>query len=73
MTGPDHYRQAERLLAEAELAGAGTIAYGQLLTTAAVHAALAQAAAAGLQESVPLADWQAWHEAAGAKAREPAR
>ena len=67
MTGPQHYQEAERLVAgvlegrydESERPGS------ELLAIAAVHVTLAQAAATALGAS--LADSRAWIEAAGTK------
>lgn len=69
MNGPAHYREAERLLESGEYGE-----YGEQGDTAAaqVHATLALAAATALIDggvgdgcSMPHADWEAWHAAAG--------
>jgi hypothetical protein len=65
MTGPEHYRMAERLL-ERIAASTSSAAdfYAQTLAEAHVHATLALAAATGI--SWPsLAEGAAWQEAAG--------
>lgn len=72
MTGPEHYRKAEALLADAERysrAGAGV---GEMVSVAQVHATLALAAATGLtrERVLPLADYKAWSKAAGEKHEE---
>lgn len=64
MTGPEHYAEAERLLAlagnPAQLDSAG------LTARAAVHAALADTAVLALSErdSMPVPDRQAWQSVA---------
>jgi hypothetical protein len=73
MTGPQHYQEAERLLALAGSEGAGSagpfISYDEqaalTLADAQVHATLAQAAATALGERD--GDVQAWVKAAGTK------
>ena len=60
MNGPDHYREAERLLAEAESweePGSGALWYVEL---AKLHTALAQVAATALNS-----DGREWAEVAG--------
>lgn len=62
MTGPEHYREAERLLER------GT---AESITEADVHATLALAAATALMhddDSTMPEDFTAWREAAGAPA-----
>ncbi|MFJ9012283.1 hypothetical protein [Streptomyces canus] len=73
MTGPEHYREAERLLADAGVEGAeGTyFVRPESLAAAQVHATLALAAATALSDparSAPRAtvpEWDAWQKAAG--------
>jgi hypothetical protein len=62
VTGAEHYREAERILAEtpADQLRAGAIALAQ------VHATLAVAACLGLSASLPMPDQAEWREAAGA-------
>jgi hypothetical protein len=62
MTGPDHYRAAERLLEEAESAGESSSKAMWCLELAKLHVALAQVAAAALNS-----DGREWAEAAGRK------
>ena len=70
MTGPEHYREAERLLAEAGAEGAeGTyFVRPESLAAAQVHATLAHAAATALSGThsgaMPAADFEAWRCAA---------
>ncbi|WP_445520521.1 hypothetical protein [Streptomyces sp. NEAU-174] len=45
MTGPEHYREAERLLAEADNIAEQGGDMGEMIAAAQVHATLAQAAA----------------------------
>ncbi|MBZ4322491.1 hypothetical protein [Streptomyces huiliensis] len=45
MTGPEHYREAERLLFEAEFAKGGLDIQRHMVTKALVHATLAHTAA----------------------------
>ncbi|MFF6904558.1 hypothetical protein ACFY9Q_01280 [Streptomyces sp. NPDC012389] len=54
MTGPQHYREAERLLAEARHEGADGVAYVRLenIAAAQVHATLALAAATAVDTGV---------------------
>jgi hypothetical protein len=68
MNGPDHYRAAEKFLAEAEKdasLGEPIPRAAWSLKLATVHAALAQAAASALGQS--RADELAWADAAGTK------
>ena len=81
MTGPDHYREAERLLAEAREAvapkrsayplepGEPTSAerYERAMTEAQIHATLALAAATAIGASGT--EGRAWTDAAGTKPR----
>lgn len=76
MTGPEHYQEAERLLATA-YEGTNTTYEGEnaeaarAITEAGVHATLALAAATALSDpsrSAPRAtvpEWDAWQKAAG--------
>jgi hypothetical protein len=74
MTGPEHYREAERLLSEAGVGGAeGTyFVRPESLAAAQVHATLAAAAATALGSTrtgaMPAADYEAWRAAAGDEA-----
>lgn len=80
MTGPEHYREAERLMAqfddEIEIdSGAVATAIAHIhaiMTSAQVHATLALAAATALRTTEGLlgGDWQAWYRAAS---EQPAR
>lgn len=69
MTGPEHYRKAERLLRN-EYRTDRSIAEAQ------VHATLALAAATALSDPTrsaaraPLPEWNAWKQAAGVAAQE---
>jgi hypothetical protein len=81
VTGPEHYREAERFAAEADtypdadlgwkgnLDGEERIRYRMAdLAAAQVHATLALAAATALTgdpDGLPAADWVAWGTAAG--------
>jgi hypothetical protein len=81
MTGPEHYREAESLLAGRHFPAdpdTGDSAYtypptAEDIAAAQVHATLALAAATALSEptrSAPRAtipEWDAWHAAAGVK------
>jgi hypothetical protein len=74
MTGPEHYREAERLLEHAstmldtdvhpgdrgELVGRQVV----IVAMAQAHAALADAAVAGLSAHLDTADTQAWRRVA---------
>lgn len=67
MTGPEHYREAERLLAEA-FDDSETASAKEILAEAQVHATLALAAATALNvasgSAMPDPDWLAWRDAA---------
>jgi len=68
MTGPEHFRRAELMLAEG---ARGSIRESYLLAAAQAHATLALAAATALSrpaEGLPSADWKAWLSAAGVSA-----
>ncbi|MGW4075921.1 hypothetical protein ACWELB_20825 [Streptomyces asiaticus] len=79
MTGPEHYREAERLLAEADNIAEQGGDMGEMIAAAQAHATLALAAAtaqAALIDSehfsgMPEADVKAWYEAAGTRAKKP--
>jgi hypothetical protein len=68
MTGPEHYAEAERLLALADRHGKG-VTYGQewalTLTAAQVHATLALAAATAVGTAGP--DGHAWADIAATR------
>ncbi|TQS30003.1 hypothetical protein [Microbispora sp. KK1-11] len=72
MSGPEHYRKAEEILAEAENADPraerGDIAL--LLSFAQLHATLALAAATAMNDhdgGMSNADFNAWDKVAGVK------
>jgi hypothetical protein len=68
MTGPEHYREAERLLTEREFAfpsGRETRSFEETMAAAQVHATLAAATATALGTSG--AEGQAWRDIAGTK------
>ena len=68
MTGPDHYRRAEELAAEAHRLlgqGDGRATAGVWAAVAQAHAALALAAATAIGASG--ADTRAWADAAGTR------
>jgi hypothetical protein len=76
MTGPEHYREAERLLTEAATEGAeGTyFVRPESLAAAQVHATLALTAATAMQAAVDgsepgmgSAEFSEWYQAAGVK------
>ena len=77
MTGPEHYREAERLVNGLKTPdGAVYIEEGneQVLAAAQVHATLAHAAASAMQAAVDGSEpgmapqeFGAWYEAAGVK------
>ncbi|MET9815282.1 hypothetical protein [Streptomyces sp. NPDC006355] len=80
MTGPEHYREAERLAGMAHHFtygdGADPVAGAALAAEAQVHATLALAAATAMQAAVDgaepgmgSAEFQAWYDAAGVKPR----
>ncbi|SFF12084.1 hypothetical protein SAMN05216251_108249 [Actinacidiphila alni] len=77
MTGPEHYREAERLLDRAHHYtygdGGDPITGTAFATEAAAHATLALAAAtaladAGAYDGMPIEDYNAWRNAASAVA-----
>ncbi len=67
MTGPEHYRLAERLLDKAadQIMDSGT--ERSLLARARVHATLALAAATAIPQAgqMPVLDCEAWERVAG--------
>lgn len=70
-TGPEHYREAEKLLAEAMETHDGQPA-DTCLARAQVHAILALAAATALndhEEGLPRSDWHVWQDVAGTPTR----
>lgn len=71
MTGPENYREAERLVSLARDNGEkAAFELDVLLKAAQVHATLALAAACGLDRgdgTKPVRDRDAWHEVAGTK------
>lgn len=85
MNGPEHYREAQKMLAAARLAmtkqQTGSIEVAtQFTAEAQVHATLALAAATAMHATadgtdlgVSEAEFQAWYDAAGVKATEVAR
>lgn len=70
MTGPEHYREAEKLLALDENLRESGGDPGDMLFAAQVHATLALAAATALIDETPRSDcfanYRAWQDAAGA-------
>ena len=64
MTGPGHYREAERLLTVCAGDQRGTALDAACTSAAQVHATLALAAATALSYGLPPADWRAWNAAA---------
>ena len=74
MTGPEHYREAEHILAGVTLGehpdGAPIFRHDEpeMFKAAQVHATLALAAATALggstEHGLPTPDWQAWYDAA---------
>lgn len=80
MNGPEHYREAERLLKSADDNFLRTGKPGSALDAAQVHATLALAAATamratvdGTELGVSEAEFQAWYDAAGVKETEATR
>ncbi|MER6515226.1 hypothetical protein [Nonomuraea sp. NPDC001636] len=81
MTGPEHYREAERHLSAASYTDrpGGRPAHpdaGHHIAMAQAHATLALAAATALSDPTrsapraPLPEWNAWKQAAGVAAQE---
>jgi invasion protein IalB len=74
MTGPEHYREAERLLSGAQnvmdVAPVDGLTRTECAALAQVHATLAAAAATALIDETPrgdcFANYQAWQVVAGA-------
>lgn len=66
MTGPDHYRQAEALIRQADSIPDGFPGdqYAQTIAVAQVHATLAVAASVALGPHFPH-DMRVWREVAG--------
>ena len=62
MTGPEHYREAEKDMAA--MNGKSPEGVQARLARAQVHATLALAAATGLQSSAGVKDWEEWCDAA---------
>jgi hypothetical protein len=68
MTGPEHYREAERLLAAGEYDESGDEAlHARDVAAAQVHATLALAAATALDPLAVTAELSAWGDVAGTK------
>ncbi|MGW7247752.1 hypothetical protein [Streptomyces decoyicus] len=72
MTGPEHYREAERLLKDSKTRhGALVIEEGtaEVVAAAQAHATLALAAATALVDETPRSDsfdtYRAWQDVAG--------
>ena len=68
MTGPEHYREAERIMREmtiVEDGGIQEVALPEAMAAAQVHAILALAGATGVEAKG--ADGQAWLEVAGVR------
>jgi hypothetical protein len=74
VTGPEHFREAERLIG---LVDEGAADWEPLAASALVHAALAEVAVAALRrrddggEAMGIADAMAWREAASMHAPAP--
>ena len=72
MTGPEHYREAEKILDAINL-GERTEKIAASAHLAQVHATLALAAATALNDAqggLPGGDWNAWNAAAGVESTE---
>jgi hypothetical protein len=71
MTGPEHYREAERIITEVSAGelDASVLDRDQLLIAAQVHALLASAAATAISSGL---DAKAWNDVAGTKRGGPA-
>jgi len=68
VTGPEHYREAERIMREMSIIEDGRtqeVALPEAMAAAQVHAILALAGATGVEAKG--ADGQAWIEAAGVR------
>ncbi|MFD7774317.1 hypothetical protein [Streptomyces sp. NPDC059753] len=79
MTGPEHYTEAEDLLAQVKDNGYGDGSYtADLLAAAQIHATLAHAAAMGApvdgegDSGLPPRDCSEWYRVAGVKPRKDA-
>jgi hypothetical protein len=70
MTGPEHYHEAQQLLADPNYGEPKGIGRSETIAAAQVHATLALAAATALAGDSPQ-DAQAWRRAAGAQAADP--
>ena len=69
MTGPEHYREAEQLIKQANkiMDGFPGEQYAQTVATAQVHATLALAAATAMGlPDLPSGDWDDWRFVASA-------
>jgi len=64
MTGPEHYREAQLLLADPNYGEPKGIGRSETIAAAQVHAMLALAAATALSGDSPQ-DVQAWRDAVG--------
>lgn len=74
MTGPEHYREAERLLAVCAGPQRGSELDAACTAAAQVHATLSLAAATAMNDAeggFEAADWNAWREVAHVKPQEP--
>ena len=72
MTGPEHYQEAERLLAEAAGNSASMGQLAAVTAAAKVHATLALAAATALQHragGLPTFDSADWHQVAARQSK----
>jgi hypothetical protein len=69
MTGPEHYRAAEELLAgkRPEQQDTHIETIGELLARAQVHTTLALAAGFGLSAHLPMPDQNSWQQAPGGR------
>ena len=70
MTGPEHYHEAQQLLADPNYGEPKGIGRSETIAAAQVHATLALAAATALGGDSPL-DVQAWRDAAATKPAGP--
>lgn len=64
MTGPEHYKEAEKLLGTLADVARGGPAEASVLAEAQVHATLAHAAATAMQGDMGVKDWDAWRATA---------
>ncbi len=69
MTGPEHYKEAERLLDGSDAPYESDVEYANRLARAQVHATLALAAATAIPHAgqMPVPDCEAWEEVASAE------